>query len=88
MNRRYTIDEYKELFYKLKERLPEDVKLNILLNLLFDNEEDKMIYRNRYYKNTNVFSRIIDNIYGVCFDKGIDFDYESRKNKVKRRVLE
>lgn len=81
-------NQKRELFYKLKEHLPEDVKLNILLNLLFDNEEDKMIYRDRYYKNTNVFSRLIDNIYGVYFDKGIDFDDESRKNKVKRRVLE
>ena len=38
-------------------RLKNDEKIEILLDILFDNEEDKNIYRDRYYNNKTFFDK-------------------------------
>ena len=44
-------EQKKELFLKLKTEKDINKKCNLLLNLLFDNEKDRAIYRERFEKN-------------------------------------
>lgn len=67
----------------LSENMPEKERLEIFLNILFDSEEDKQIYRNRY--NSNI--KFIENIKNELFYKKeefIEIDEESKKLSKKR----
>ena len=64
----------------LRKNITEEEKLELLLDILFTDESDKMIYRNRYYKNTNFLSRRISNVQSLYFNKGIDF----KKRRLKQ----
>ena len=64
----------------LRKNITEEEKLELLLNILFTEERDKVIYRNRYYKNTNFLSRRISNVQSLYFNKGIDF----KKRRLKQ----
>lgn len=74
-------DKYLD-FVKLRDTISENDKLEILLSLLFGDEKDKNIYRERYYKNTRMLERNIKNKISLCYDKGINF---TEKHKIKKR---
>ena len=73
-------DEKNSKLELLSKNISEEEKLDILLDILFTDESDKMIYRNRYYKNTNSLNRIINNIQSHYFNRGIDF----KKRKLRK----
>ena len=74
-------DEKNSKLELLSKNISEEEKLDILLDILFTDESDKMIYRNRYYKNTNSLNRALNNIQSYYFNKGIDF----KKRKLKKQ---
>lgn len=61
---------------QLKEDLPEEQKLEILLDLLFD-ENEKDTYRKRYYSNHKIFEKS-SNIYSFPHDR-VDFGMGTAK---------
>lgn len=74
--------EIKIMLDRLKEAINLEEKLEILLDLLFDKEEEKDIYRERYYNNASSVVRFIMNINNCYFDKGVDFN---KKGKIRKR---
>ena len=69
-------DQKKELFLKLKTEKDINKKCNLLLNLLFDNENIKAIYRERFEKNFALQFNMQDYI-DLCNDqrKKMEEDY-------------
>ena len=58
----------KRLFSNLKPRKEIHEKCSLLLNLLFDNEEDRAIYRERFEKNYALQFKMQD-LKDLCNDK-------------------
>lgn len=73
----------------LKERLkseniPEEEKLEILLDLLFTEEEVKKVYINRYQRNNEELEKLSDEenpLKGLEFAKSVDFRHDSDEYK-------
>ncbi len=76
-------DERKLQALRLSEHMPEKERLEIFLNILFDSEKDKKVYRKRY--NSNV--AFIENIKHELFYKKeefIEIDEKSKRLSKKR----
>lgn len=74
-----TEEEKRKIIYKemLKREIPDDDNMKILMNLLFDDKEERTIYEKRYYANKDLFS-YIDSIKSTKFPK---LDYEQLNDK-------
>lgn len=64
-------------------QMPEKYRLEILLSILFDSEEDKNIYRKRYYSNRDIVETIKKDLF-YKNEELIEID-KSNKQLIKKK---
>lgn len=71
-------DSKRKMIKLLSFQMPEQYRLEILLNILFENEDEKVPYHNRYYSNTNVIESIKSDLF-YKNEKLIEIDKYNKK---------